>query len=276
MASRQFYGGIGDFIDVRLIMSEVSSQSEKQIAQGMSKFVKQLNRKIEESKVKDLERIHKQTARLAQDAILEAYRGSGIGLTPSYRYQDRGKLKRFSNGAMEKALKNSKLIESDATGIRFINQSVLDQLAPQWYRLNFGAAPRGSKNPPVGSMRFMRKASSQRVELTGFKPSKAFNVPSGGVSGMWSSTFAASSNVPLRTLAKGSGRGALYIKRRGMKITGPRGGRVSPTFFRNIESRGIQGKRFLDAGARSINIEYPKLLTAMVRSWEADAKKNLK
>lgn len=271
MASRQFYGGVGDIIDVRLIMSEVAATTNTQLSAAMGRWAKTIDKKISEAREGDLKRVHEQTAREARRAVLDAYAASGIGTEfPSYRANARGGLRRYSGGAMERAMRKKEFITGDSRGVRFVDQDLLDRSAKQWYRLNFGALPKGSKNPSVGSMRFFGKASSQRVELTGFTPSKSFKVPGGGASGIFG-VPGSSLNGPITPTKRGQ-RGILYIQRRGMRFTG----KVPPKFMRGIPSKGIQGKRFLDAGARSINAVYPKLLTDMIRRWESEAKKSLR
>jgi len=86
-----------------------------------------------------------------------------------------------------------------------------------------------------------------------------------------SSTFSATSRGEF-TVSRGKSRGAIYIRTRGQKFTG----KVPPKFLRGVPTRGIEGKRFLDAGARSINENYPRLLTAMIRRWEDTARKSMK
>lgn len=271
MATRQVYG-VANFFDIRLIMSEVAASTERELAKAMGKWANSMNRSLSQSREKELKKVHQQTAKIAREAVISAYNSSGIGNDPSYRQNDRGKLRRYSNGAMERALKSKGLIEGDGRGIRFIDKDIMDRTAKQWYRLNFGALPGGSKNPSVGSMRFFGRASSQRAELTGFRPSKPFRVPAGGVQGFWSSTYAPSSNQPLKAAVRGQ-RGALYIRRKGMQTTG----KIPVTFFRGQPSRnGIQGKRFLDAGARAINETYPKLVTEMIISWTDKARRSMR
>lgn len=266
--TRQLYGGLADIFDVRLIMSEVAATTNTKLSAAMGRWAKEMDRQVSQARDKELKQVHKKTAEAAKEAVLSAYRSSGIGTEfPSYRQKAPGKLRRYSGGAMERAMRSKDFITGDERGIRFVDQDILDRTAKQWYRLNFGALPGGSKDPAVGSMRFFGKASSQRAELNGFGPSKAFKVPGGGASGVFG-VPGASPGGPVTP----TGRGILYITRRGMKFTG----KVPPRFIRGVPSKGIEGKRFLDAGARSINAVYPKLLTEMIRGWEAKAKKAMK
>ena len=261
---------VSNFFDVRLIMSEVAATTNTQLSAAMGRWAKTMDKQVTTAREKDLKRIHKETALLAQEAVLSAYQASGIGTEfPSYRQRDTGKLRRYSGGAMERAMRNKSFIVGDSRSIRFVDQDLMDREAKQWYRLNFGAAPRGSKNPSVGSMRFFGKASSQRAELTGFPPSEAFKIPARAATGFFSSTFSPTSKGKLTPT---SGRGAFYIRTKGQKFTGE----VPPKFLRGIPTNGIEGKRFLDAGARSINENYPRLLTAMIRRWEDTARKSMK
>lgn len=265
--NRQFYGEIGDLIDVRLIMSEVSATTATKLSAAMGRWAKEMDRKVSKARDTDLRKVHQETATAARNAVISAYEASGIGTEfPSYRQNAKGRLRRYSGGAMERAMRSPKFIAGDSRGIRFVDQDFMDRNAKQWYRLNFGALPKSSKDPAVGSMRFFGKASSQRVELNGFGPSKPFIVPARGA-GVFG-VPGAPDNGPVTP----SGRGILYIYRKGMKFK--KG--IPPRFVAGKVSKGIEGKRFIDAGAREINAVYPKLLTAMIRRWEADALKQLK
>lgn len=267
---RELRDEIAQAFDARVIMNEVALTTSTKLSAAMGRWAKEMKRNVSTAREKDLAKVHKKTALLARSAVLSAYEESGIGSGKSYRQNDPGKLRRYSGGAMERAIKNKSFVVGDANGIAFIDKDMMDRTAKQWYRLNFGTLPKGSKNPAVGSMKFFGKASSQRAELTGFGPSRAFGLPDGPGIGFWSSTYAKTSKGPLS--ASHSGRGAFYVRFRGQKFIGNR----PPTSFKTLMSSGIQGKRFLDAGARSINAEYPRLLTGMIRDWEVKAAKALK
>ena len=134
-----------------------------------------------------------------------------------------------------------------------------------------GAVSLASFTSKICHLLWFGKASSQRAELVGFPPSKGFRLPQGATPAFASSTFSATSRGEF-TVSRGKGRGAIYIHTRGQKFTG----KVPPKFLRGVPTRGIEGKRFLDAGARSINENYPRLLTAMIRRWEDTARKSMK
>jgi len=271
MAGNQFIG-VGNFFDVRLIMSEVAASTNTQLARSMGRWAKTMDSKASKARDTELRKVNKVTANAARNAAISAYESSGIGDGPSYRQNDKGKLRRYSSGAMERAMRQPSFAEGDSRGIRFINKEAMDRAAAQWYRLNFGAAPRGSKNPSVGSMKFFGRASSQRAEFTGFKPSQGFKIPQGGV-GFWSNTISSTSTGKFKP-TRGRGK-AFYIRTRKTQIISGRGiPRVQ--LIRNKTTNGIQGKRFLDAGAKAINETYPRLITEMIRGWERAARKSMK
>lgn len=266
--------GLGGFLNTRALAREIGGSSSTALAKSMRKWARTLETNSRNQN--DIKRVNKETANLARDAVRNAYASSGIGKRPSYRQNDPGKLRRYSGGAMEKALHNPKFIQADASGIRFVNKPLMDKYAKQWYRLNFGALPKRSKTPAVGSMKFFGKASKSKATLAGYGPSEPFTVPQSRIPGFWSSTFVANSTANNArsssfgkkfTANKVRGAGALYLRRRGMSTS------RNVKFFQSTPSEGIEGKRFLDKGAKAINEQYPIKITAMFQKWESRARK---
>ena len=270
---------VGSIVDTGQIMRDLSKSVNQELAKILKKYSKTFSKQINNSSFAEM---HHNIAEGSRKAVIQAYAASGIGSSPSYRWNDTGKLKRYSNGAMEKAFNDPKFITSDGKSIFFADRFILDSHAPQWYRLNFGAAPSSSKNPNTPKMKFPPALGGgvqfPGAELVGFKPSKPFSVPARGL-GMWSSTAAGS--TPGKTLLAGANRsgsnfGYLYVGT-SMIIRNRKGdtGKKSPFFRSRPSAFGIQGKRYLDAGSAYINRHYPKELSKLITSMERNARKNI-
>lgn len=220
--------------------------------------------------------VNKKVAAGAQEAVVEAYDSSPIGKLKSYRQDDTGKWRRFSGGRMRKALQSRAFQTSDKDGIYFGKISYLDRQARQWYRLNFGAHPRPQgRAPGVGSMKFFGKAISKRVDLKGYPPSEQFYIPKGAV---FSSDFLPSSGKVRGVPRGGRGTSAMYILGKGgstLKRVTKNDPKPSVTGSKH-QASGIKGARFLDAGARYMNEEYPKEITNVVNTWFREAKARMR
>lgn len=270
----------GQFIDIQSILAEIGSRATDGVAKNMVAWSKALEKNTRNKS--DIKKINKDTAQDARQAVMQAYTNSGLGKRPSYRQNDPGKLRRYAGGKMDRAISDPKLIVGNDQGIFFVNKALMDKHARQWYRLNFGALPKKSKSPNVGSMTFYGRASKSRATLAKYGPSQPFLVPQSAAPAFWSSTFVANSSASnSRSASHGKkfnsnsviGKGALYIRRRGMTFS------HSVKFFKgseNSEAGGIEGKRFLDAGARAINLSYPKRITKTFDKWEKSARKSMK
>jgi len=264
---------VGSVIDGGQITRDLAKTANSEVAKILRKYARLFGKDINGSSFKEM---NKDIAEGARSAVIQAYAASGIGSTPSYRWNDTGTLKRYSDGAMERAFNDPKFVTFDNKYILFADKIVLDSHAPQWYRLNFGAAPGGSEKPKTPNMKFPSVLGGGTqfpgAELIGFKPSKAFSVPGSGL-GIWSSTRAGS--TPGKTLvpSRGSGVGYLYVGS-SMIIKSQKG--TKAPFFRSRRSKfGIQGKRYLDAGSAYININYPKQLAKLISSMENKAIKSI-
>lgn len=236
-----------------------------------------------------LEILNAEMARDVQDVVVKAYeRSQRKGRrVPSYRYAEKDKrLRRYANKQMLKALQSESFIESSYKGIAFPNIDFMDEAAPQWYRLNFGAAPLGNFAARSVGQNMKWGVDSQyrtntNVNFANFGPSGPFAVPSlrsGEVRGIWSKAIYASSPT-IQQIKKGYT--GFYSsnpnKRRGT------GGRNSALYlipalgtglgFDARPSRGILGAHFLDEGAQYLNKEYGKRLSRLFNSWHSKAVK---
>jgi hypothetical protein len=234
-----------------------------------------------------LEEMHEKMATQVQQKVIRAYTASqqkGRRL-PSYRWADKGKMRRYSNKQMLKALQSESFIEYDYKGVYFPNVKHLDNAAAQWYRLNFGTAPRAQISVDQPNMNFGQRETKTSVNFNSFKPSAAFMVPStdGRARGIWSNTFMSKSPVfgSSRTMLQGRrmsrikagysgtfrgqygpGKSALYLI--------PNGAMGSLGFEARM-SRGIVGARFLDAGANYLNRNYGQELSKLLEQWRNSA-----
>lgn len=265
-------------IKVRPLTKEIadsaSSQTQRYFRAFGDRALRQVNAK------QGMAQYNARLAEEARQAILQAYDASGIGGGKPYRQNETSpKLKRYAGGAMRRALQSPGFYSTSASEIRLIDRSTLDRGAKQWYRLNFGAAPAGGRRAPaVGSMSFFGRASTARLSLEDYGPSKPFRVPQNGL-GIWSNSFYGDSTSGIINVR--SGGGALYIATRGMQL---RSGRSDVQtvgaarqrlrgVFRPTMSQGIVGARFLDAGPRYLNQHWPKGFTDIVTDWIRDAKR---
>ena len=181
------------------LRQDFSIQTRAKLSMALKAFTRSM---LESAKGREgLEEMHREVSSTLQRRVVEAYLGSGIGKGPSYRWNDKGKLRRYSNKQMLKALQSPALVDFDAKGIYFPNAEKMSGIAKQWYRLNFGAGPKGGKGrPKQTAMQFSSGRGGGRTGTTlsfdGFKPSSNFFVPQTekGGRGYWSNLFMDRSN----------------------------------------------------------------------------------
>lgn len=252
------------------VMNAVGKSVKTQMGRSFQRWAKAVEEGVIEARNKEMGKINRRVAEEARSAIFQAYSESGIGLGAAYRWNDVGRNKRYSHGAMKRAMKSRNLVIGDDRGIGFVDVNYLDRVAKQWYRLNFGALPKGSggRGPAEGSMKLFGKTLSGRLTLNGFGPSEPFKVPQQGL-GTWSSVPSGSStSKPLKPAPRGSRNGYLYLYRSGgeQKTRVKKG--MSMEYFMSVPASGIKGKHFLEAGTKVINTRYPKELETLIRTWE--------
>jgi len=255
---------------VRSVALQMAEASEIGTAMLVRKYAKGMLRS--ESKRKDLTEMHERLAKNAQRSILNSYKSGKKRGRSSYRMNDTGTLKRYSGGALSKALENRKLFISDATGIGGINIRLLDSQARQWYRLNFGALPRSSKVPGQGSFKLFGQIAGTKLSLRKYGPSKPFFVPNSIRTVGKSSKLGLNETPPFSSWSTGSPK----VRRgKGSRSPGPyiyvygkpKRGKLAGT-FNSVLSKGITGTRFLDAGIQFINNNYGGEFTKLVKFWD--------
>lgn len=222
----------------------------------------------------ELNAVWSQVASKARAAVVDTYLTSRKSQV-SYRWQDTGKNKRYSNKVMLAALKGDGLLRVGPDGIEYMIRPVLDRHARQWYRLNFGAKPAGKWSKGHATMTFFGKDMGKGPNLGDFGPSKPFRLPPG----IWTNAAAASTKAlsPANTLR---GRNAVRYSKTGDS----RGGRNfyplsgmkpenRPRWDENIVrmTKGIAGAGFLDAGVVSINRNLPPAIEGVVEKYLTDA-----
>jgi hypothetical protein len=252
------------------VIKDIADQMDEEVAKILRDYsAKMLRRKSTRPK---LQKLHEDLARGAEKAVVAKYKRE-VSKRPSYRWLDRGKMKRFSNKALLEALQRSGLFIGDATGIGVVNVAHLDPVAKQWYRLNFGAAPATSKRMVIGKgFELFGKTSTKKISLDQFGPGRPFFVPNTKKYGKWSSDafgktpspYSSKDNEDYDTLRNSDPAsrptGLLYIVPK----------TVNGSFASRL-SKGITGMRFLDAGVKYINDNYGDRLEQLIREEHGEA-----
>ena len=138
-------------------MRSISNQMAASVAAGTSEYIglfaKSLKGEVYRNQRSRMTRIHKEVGQRARDAALHAYLDSHKHHASGYRKDASDPWKRYSGGAMEKALSSdSVMFRAGYDGLSYVNMAQFDRRAKQWYRLNFGAdGTDGSKWKSRGS-----------------------------------------------------------------------------------------------------------------------------
>lgn len=176
-------------------------------------------------------------AERAQNAVVEKYisrRGSGG--PAGYRKNAPEPWKRDAGGKLLKALQSPKFMVVTADGILLGQKQWLTSQARQWYRLNYGTAPRPGRRPSAYNVRFM--GGSSVLSLAANQPDEGFYIPAGG----WSKT---GEFTPYGFAMRGGGKprdskGRFIRINQGRKLT-----------------RGVSAWNFLDAGVSVLAKQLP-------------------
>lgn len=164
---------------------------------------------------------------------------------------------RYGNGKLKRSLANPEMMEASHLGLKLINRQFLDRAAAHWYRLNYGAGPRGA-NSRQGKYQMMFNDGGQGPTLgllTG--PSRhGVMMPPGG--------FVSPTGVPLKNSSQRRGKDAFWPRKPGDIIAGT-GLKKRRTINAPQMTAGIAARNFLDAGVRSIARDLPKEYDKIVR-----------
>lgn len=179
-----------------------------------------------------LAQVHTAVGERMREGVLQDYAKSkaryGRNLAP-YRLSSRD-----AGGKMEAAMRSNLFFRGTYDGIGFVNVDLMNAVARQWHRLNFGARPAGNYTPRLYNIRFGNLAAGA-FGFTGEGPSPGFGLPKS------------------------------FIWREGMLLR-PRGKQVTPT-------RGIKAWNFLDAGPRVLAEQIGPAYDGLYRDWYASAQK---
>lgn len=253
-------------VQTREIARDAVVGTSGRVQASLQAFADSLNTNAGRNRSGRMRSLHQDVALAAQDAVLVVY-DERFGKGLPYRQNDVGKWQRYSGGRMRRALASGNLFRARADGID-MNVGFLDDQAAQWYRLNFGALPKGSSSPapPAVTMRFFGSQTIGGASLRGFGPSKPFSIPAGVFS---ASAFPTTSGQNIQSVPRGSGQGQpFYPVGAGLQNYNRR-----PKQYRlNREiASGIIGGRFLDAGVNKINEVLPVAMEQLITEWTEEA-----
>ena len=207
-----------------------------------------------------LKAVHSIVAEEARSATYQAYINSGLGKSPSYRWRDQRKWKRYSNGKMEEAILDGKTINFDGNGIYLFDKSNMDSFAKQWYRLNFGT--KSGRDKDIRPMELFDVPLKESPSLASFPLSPEFTMPSG----IWSSTFSATTmNTEFEPPIEGGKNYFYAIGKRNPRPKAGNGKVVRGRKARDVNQ--IVGRSFLDQGVEAMNVRYGELLEPLIISW---------
>jgi hypothetical protein len=259
-------------IDTRQIMKNLSKSLNTQLGKKLDLWAREYNRN--QSRGSDIKDMHEDLARGARQAMLESYRAKGFGKKKSYRQNDRGSLKRYSNGAMEDAILAGGAIGT-SEGIRLLDTGEMDRIARQWYRLNFGTMA-SEQAPKTESIKFKNRSTGVKFSFEGFGPSNSgsFRIPYGFFATNHKGSTEGTFDAQKPSISR-QGVDAFYVinKENFGDIT-VRNSKKRPFFKQN--KADITGKRFLDAGAVYLNDHYGDALEEVTLKWVNQSKGKLK
>lgn len=253
------------------VATMAANQAVNQLGTLVAIFADAMATEIQESQGGFLMDVYSNIAQKAQKNVLDKYRLSRRREELRYRGGDPGGFRRFSDGAMLKALSEpGNLFRVTPDGIEYVNAPLLDMKAPQWYRLNFGARPADTPAVRNASIQFF-DTKLPGIGFEGAQPSKPFSMPRG----VWSSE-AAASTASFSGLADG---GSAFYPLNLMKVdkmANLMGGNMNnrqATWSQagRRATRGIVGGRFLDYGAQTVNREIGPALEFVARTWVSQA-----
>lgn len=231
---------------VQLAVKQLAVEAAEEIGEGLSKvtsqFFETLGENLSRRRQKDaFRKAHQNLADGAKDAVVESY-DSLIGNRPHLSYREGSRL----TGRMRDALVSENWIQATESGIKYIDVDVLDAAAAHWYRLAFGAGPRGRPTLSRIPITFAGVTIEQTAIST--TPSEPFLMPRGG----------------FLNVGEGDAKWAKPdISQRGKHPFYPTG-RSKAT----IPAQGFPGRNFFQAGityiGRNIEKEYEPIINRAI------------
>lgn len=247
----------------RSVVNQAAAQAVGEAALVLELYAEVLKSQYKNRK-KRMTNINKEVGLDAQHYTLETYKERvNPHNTPAYRENASGSDRRYAGGKMIRAISDPGFFRASSDGILFGNSSVMDRHAKQWYRLNFGAGPKGKTGPYKAGeyrLRFFGEASGAPVTLRGYNPSEAFYVPRG--------LFVDGGGIPQKL---GARRGDIFVPLRGKKLPDKLQKAARGKLWGGGMSAGFGGYHFMDAGMKRIAVTWPIGLTRMIQEWVNEA-----
>lgn len=274
MINRQYVEGLRNLqtFATRGIVADAAAQAQGEVAKILGLYGKALTSQYRNRR-KRMTTINRKVGEDAQRFSLQAYEARvNQKNTPAYRATANGKWHRYAGGKMKKAISDPEFFRAAWDGVYFGNSNVMDRHAKQWYRLNFGAGPKGSTGPYKAGeyrLRFFGEASGAPVSLREYRPSEAYYMPRGLF-------LNRNSAIPQKL---GASRGDVFHPRRAPATQFSQRGARSIRSNRDIIGKewrggltaGFGGFHFLDAGVKRIAATWPIGLTRMIQEWVDEA-----
>lgn len=301
--------GLAQYQDIAMkrIVALMAQESTESVANALTIFGESLRDKFSAAREYELRNIHLKAAQSAQQAMLQRYAKivapRSLG---GYRADAPGKWKRYSGGQLEKALASPNFYRASKDGILWGLKGPLDQAAPQWYRVNYGAGPRGQGYRAAQS--FPVDPSGLNLIPKSFVASGQYILPKGvfGEIGLIERGVNTEQRLPRVdiTRIRGGMRGPGARKRRGSPLEfGPAAfENGKPVYFgdkKNLtvatqpfhpigyvlsrvpeyggptvsrrHSRGFAGAFFIEAGLRRMGRVLPASYKGLMRKWLREA-----
>lgn len=176
----------------------------------------------------------------AQRAMLARYDSTGKG-SPDYR-RNAG---RYSGGILRKALNRDDFFIATPDGVSFGLIQVLDEIAPHWYRMNYGAGQAAGRRAKNWTVRLFG-GDTVTFGLGGNPPSRAFTIYDGaqrGRGGYWKKGPGISGQFNQYFPGKPS-KDAIKSKQARFQPYGP--------------TQGIRARHFMDEATRVLARDMPR------------------
>ena len=173
-------------IAIREIIASAAQATTGAVAEALTIFSQSLRSQYSKAREYELRNVHTKIALDAQRSMVNRYikivEPRSVG---DYRSDETNpKWRRYGGGRMLKAISSPTFFRASKDGILWANISELDKQAPQWYRLNYGAGPRGrgyraSQAFPQTPMKFFGQTLATNLIPKNFNASPTYRLPKG-------------------------------------------------------------------------------------------------
>lgn len=197
----------------------------------------------------------------AHNYMMTRYYDTKKGYSP-YRTRDRGPYYRYANGKMERALKHVFQSDGHLGFTIYPNIKMMDEIAPQWYRLNYGAGAAGASGGSRARKPIKIGGSRTNIMLyPSYGPSPAFWMPPG----VWSKRAYASRHD---NITRGIRSGKTWVQD---SVVGhyfyPTAGTINKPTTRGTITKGIKPRYFVEAGIDYLQRYYGRGLMFLFNRW---------